>query len=52
VQALRENPALHKYELEKLWHDESQLEKALITLIEDGLISLNESSLYSLPQYP
>jgi len=48
VQALRENPALHKYELEKLWHDDSQIERALSTLIKDGLISLNENSLYSL----
>lgn len=52
VQALRENSALNKHELEKLWHDESQIEKALSTLIKDGLISLNESSLYCLPQNP
>ncbi len=49
VQALRENAALHIGEIRKLWHDESQLEKALSTLIHDGLISLNESSLYALP---
>lgn len=49
VQALRENPVLDKRELEKLWHDESQIEKALTSLIKDGLISLNGSSLYSLP---
>ena len=49
VQALRENAALNKHELEKLWHDQSQIEKALTTLIDDGLISLNESSLYALP---
>jgi len=52
VQALRENATLNKHELEKLWHDESQIEKALSTLIKDGLISLNESSLYCLPQNP
>lgn len=49
VQALRENSALNKHELEKLWHDESQIEKALASLIKDGLVSLNESSLYALP---
>lgn len=49
VQALRENTALNKSELEKLWHDESQIERALSTLIKDGLISLNKSSLYALP---
>lgn len=52
VQALRENAALNKDEIEKLWHDASQIEKALSTLIKDGLISLNESSLYCLPQNP
>ena len=52
VQALRENAALNKHEIQKLWHDESQIEKALSTLIKDGLISLNESSLYCLPQNP
>lgn len=49
VQALRENAALSKHELENLWHDQSQIEKALTTLVEDGLISFNESSLYALP---
>ena len=49
VQALREYPALKKQQLEKLWHDESQIEKALTSLIKDGLVSLNESSLYALP---
>ena len=48
VQALRENSALSKSELEKLWQDESQIERALFTLIKDGLISLNENSIYSL----
>lgn len=52
VQALRENAALNKYELEKLWHNESQIEKALATLIKDGLVSLTSSSLYCLPQNP
>jgi A/G-specific adenine glycosylase len=49
VQALRENAALNKHELEKLWHDSSQIERALATLIDDGLISFTESSLYTLP---
>lgn len=52
VQALRENAALNKHEIQKLWHDASQIEKALSTLIKDGLISLNESSLYCLPRNP
>lgn len=49
VQALRENAALNIGELKRLWHDESQLENALSTLIHDGLISLSERSLYALP---
>jgi len=49
VQALRENATLTLGEIKKLWHDESQLEKALTTLIRDGLIQLSESSLYALP---
>lgn len=52
VQALRENAALNKDEIQRLWHDESQIEKALSTLIKDGLISLTPSSLYALPQNP
>ena len=52
VQALRENAALNKHELAKLWHDESQIERALSTLIKDGLISLTENSLYALPSNP
>ncbi len=52
VQALRENAALNKHELEKLWHDESQIERALSTLIKDGLVSLTENSLYALPSNP
>ena len=52
VQALRENAALKKEEIQKLWHDESQIEKALSTLIADGLISHTPSSLYCLPQNP
>ena len=49
VQALRENAALNKSELVKLWHDDSQIERALTTLITDGLISHTSGSLYHLP---
>jgi A/G-specific adenine glycosylase len=49
VQALRENATLNRLEIQKLWQDESQIEKALTTLIKDGLIALKESSLYCLP---
>ena len=49
VQALRENASLNKSELVKLWHDDSQIEKALSTLITDGLISNTTGSLYHLP---
>ncbi len=38
VQALRENKKLSQKKLEALWHDNSQIEKALKTLIADGLI--------------
>ena len=49
VQALRENAVLNIGEIKRLWHNESQLEKALTTLMQDGLISRSESSLYTLP---
>ena len=49
MQALRENTALNIGEIKRLWHDDSQIERALSTLMDDGLISLNESSLYALP---
>jgi len=38
VQALRENERLSEIKLRKFWHDDSQVEKALKTLIADGLI--------------
>ena len=38
VQALRKNSKLSTGALKKLWHDDSQVEKALKTLIADGLI--------------
>jgi A/G-specific adenine glycosylase len=52
VQALRENASLNRDEIQKLWHDESQIEKALSTLMDDGLIAFNANSLYALPQNP
>jgi len=48
VQALRENPKLSKQKLAALWSDESQLEKALKTLIADGLIETTGKS-FQLP---
>ena len=38
VQALRENERRSELELKKMWHDDHQVEKALKTLIADGLI--------------
>jgi A/G-specific adenine glycosylase len=38
VQALRDNKTQTQLQLNKLWHDDSQLEKTLKTLIADGLI--------------
>jgi A/G-specific adenine glycosylase len=52
VQALRENACLKKAEVQKLWHDESQIEKALATLLDDALISISANSSYTLPQNP
>jgi len=44
VQALRENEKLSQTALKKLWHDGSQIEKALKTLIADGLIETTGKS--------
>lgn len=49
VQALRENKSLTESEIKSLWHDDSQVEKALHTLIRDGLIAELESRTYMLP---
>ena len=38
VQALRENKKLNMSKIQQLWSDEVQVEKALMTLIADGLI--------------
>lgn len=48
VQVLRENRSQTKVQLKKLWHDDSQIEKALKTLIADGLIEHHKNS-YKLP---
>jgi len=44
VQALRENKKLTQSALSKLWHDDSQVEMALKTLIADGLIETTGKS--------
>ncbi len=49
VQALRENEKLPLTALVKMWHDNSQIEKALKTLIADGLIETTGKS-FRLPQ--
>ena len=38
MQALRENTDITQSELEKIWSDRSQYEKALASLLDDGLI--------------
>jgi len=50
VQALRENDSLTESAIKKLWPDESQVEKALVTLLEDKLIQSISRSRYRLPQ--
>ena len=44
VQALRENEKLSELKLRKIWQDDSQLGKALKTLIADGLIETTGKS--------
>ena len=50
VQALRENSALHKKQIHLLWDVPSQVEKAILTLLDDGLIEERRRNLYSLPR--
>ena len=50
VQALRENDVLTKAQITQLWDVPSQLEKALITLLDDGLIELRGKEKFSLPR--
>lgn len=50
VQALRENSLLKKKELHLLWDVPSQVEKAILTLLDDGLIEERKKNTYSLPR--
>jgi A/G-specific adenine glycosylase len=50
VQALRDNPTLSKRELNLLWDVPSQVEKAILTLLDDGLIEEQRKGFFSLPQ--
>jgi A/G-specific adenine glycosylase len=50
VQALRENDVLTKAQITQLWDVPSQLEKALLTLLDDGLIESRGKNKYSLPR--
>jgi len=49
VQALRENKVLTEKEIRKLWHVDSQVEKALSSLMKDELITSPKRNSYSLP---
>ena len=48
VQALREKTFMNEAQLKALWKEDSQVEKALVTLVKDGLIEKNMKA-YSLP---
>lgn len=50
VQALRENPQLNKRQLLLLWDVPSQVERAILTLLDDGLIEARGKNIYSLPR--
>ncbi len=50
VQALRENSTLKKREILLLWDVPSQVEKALLTLLVDGLIEERGKNSFSLPR--
>jgi A/G-specific adenine glycosylase len=50
VQALRENEVLTKSQIAQLWDVPSQLEKAILTLLDDGLIESRGKNKFSLPQ--
>lgn len=50
VQALRENESLTESAIKKLWPDESQVEKAVKTLLADQLIQALPRRRYRLPQ--
>jgi A/G-specific adenine glycosylase len=50
VQALRENAMLTKKQILLLWDVPSQVDKALLTLLDDGLIESRGKNTFSLPQ--
>jgi A/G-specific adenine glycosylase len=50
IQALRENSTLKKREILLLWDVPSQVEKALLTLLDDGLIEERDKNSFSLPR--
>ncbi len=50
VQALRENQILTKNQISQLWDVPSQLEKAILTLLDDGLIEVRGKNKFSLPR--
>jgi len=50
VQALRENSSLNKKQIHLLWDVPSQVEKALLTLLDDGLIEERRKNTFSLPR--
>jgi A/G-specific adenine glycosylase len=50
VQSLRENEILTRAQIQELWDVPSQLEKALLTLLDDGLIEARGRDKFSLPR--
>jgi A/G-specific adenine glycosylase len=50
VQALRENQVLTKKQIQLLWDVTSQVDKALLTLLDDGLIEARGKNTFSLPR--
>jgi A/G-specific adenine glycosylase len=50
VQALRENNLLTKKQIRLLWDVPSQVDKALLTLLDDGLIEARGKNTFSLPR--
>jgi A/G-specific adenine glycosylase len=50
VQALRDNSTLTKKQIHLLWDVPSQVDKALLTLLDDGLIEERGRNSYSLPR--
>lgn len=50
VQSLRENEILTRAQIQELWDVPSQLEKAIFTLLDDGLIEARGRNKFSLPR--